>query len=89
MEIVVHDHAAPLVRIVLAEQLYRAWAIMNNHPIIENSLGWLHVTTPNKIVATLGPATSHPDIIEKMILAGMDVARLKFRTALRRAPGTM
>lgn len=22
----------PLVRIVLAEQLYRAWAIMNNHP---------------------------------------------------------
>jgi len=31
-----------------------------------------------KIVATLGPATSHPDIIEKMILAGMDVARLNF-----------
>lgn len=31
-----------------------------------------------KIVATLGPATSHPDIIEKMILSGMDVARLNF-----------
>lgn len=31
-----------------------------------------------KIVATLGPATSDADTIEKMILAGMDVARLNF-----------
>ena len=31
-----------------------------------------------KIVATLGPATSDPDTIEKMIFAGMDVARLNF-----------
>lgn len=31
-----------------------------------------------KIVATLGPATSTDDTIEKMILAGMDVARLNF-----------
>src|SRR5690625_568197 len=31
-----------------------------------------------KIVATLGPATSHPDVIESMVLAGMDVARLNF-----------
>jgi pyruvate kinase len=31
-----------------------------------------------KIVATLGPASSSPDIIEKLILAGMDVARLNF-----------
>lgn len=31
-----------------------------------------------KIVATLGPATSAPDTIEQMILAGMDVARLNF-----------
>ncbi|MYN14774.1 pyruvate kinase [Pusillimonas sp. TS35] len=31
-----------------------------------------------KIVATLGPATSSADKIEKLILAGMDVARLNF-----------
>lgn len=31
-----------------------------------------------KIVATLGPASSSPEVIERMILAGMDVARLNF-----------
>jgi pyruvate kinase len=31
-----------------------------------------------KIVATLGPATSSPEKIEQLILAGMDVARLNF-----------
>jgi pyruvate kinase len=31
-----------------------------------------------KIVATLGPASSSPEIIEKLILAGMNVARLNF-----------
>jgi pyruvate kinase len=31
-----------------------------------------------KIVATLGPATSTPDLVEKLIRAGMDVARLNF-----------
>ncbi len=31
-----------------------------------------------KIVATLGPASSSPDKIEQLILAGMDVARLNF-----------
>src|SRR5262245_2278700 len=31
-----------------------------------------------KIVATLGPATSSPEMIERLILAGMDVARLNF-----------
>ncbi len=31
-----------------------------------------------KIVATLGPASSSPEVIEKLILAGMDVARLNF-----------
>lgn len=31
-----------------------------------------------KIVATLGPASSSPDTIEQLILAGMDVARLNF-----------
>lgn len=31
-----------------------------------------------KIVATLGPASNSPELIEQMILAGMDVARLNF-----------
>jgi pyruvate kinase len=31
-----------------------------------------------KIVATIGPASSSPDILRKMILSGMDVARLNF-----------
>lgn len=31
-----------------------------------------------KIVATIGPASSSPEMIRKMILAGMDVARLNF-----------
>ncbi|NBA98687.1 pyruvate kinase [Pseudomonas sp. R5(2019)] len=31
-----------------------------------------------KIVATLGPASNSPEVIEQMILAGMDVARLNF-----------
>ncbi|GAB4123090.1 MAG: pyruvate kinase [Roseiflexaceae bacterium] len=31
-----------------------------------------------KIVATIGPATSTPEMIEKMLEAGMDVARLNF-----------
>jgi pyruvate kinase len=31
-----------------------------------------------KIVATLGPATDHPDILERMIRAGVDVVRINF-----------
>ena len=31
-----------------------------------------------KIVATLGPASSDPDILEKMIRAGVNVVRLNF-----------
>ena len=31
-----------------------------------------------KIVATLGPASSSPEVLEKLILAGLDVARLNF-----------
>ena len=31
-----------------------------------------------KIVATLGPASSAPEVLEQLILAGMDVARLNF-----------
>ncbi|WP_313395040.1 pyruvate kinase, partial [Pseudomonas sp.] len=29
-----------------------------------------------KIVATLGPASNSPEVIEQLILAGLDVARL-------------
>ncbi|NYT57303.1 pyruvate kinase [Alcaligenaceae bacterium] len=35
-------------------------------------------TRRTKIVATLGPASSSPEKIEQLILAGMDVARLNF-----------
>src|SRR5688500_20334886 len=31
-----------------------------------------------KIVATLGPASSSPDVLERMIRAGVDVVRLNF-----------
>ena len=31
-----------------------------------------------KIVATLGPASTPPDVLERMIVAGVDVVRLNF-----------
>ncbi len=31
-----------------------------------------------KIVATLGPASNSPEVLEQLILAGIDVARLNF-----------
>ncbi|HEY6989374.1 MAG TPA: pyruvate kinase [Bryobacteraceae bacterium] len=40
-----------------------------------------HTSKPlrrTKIVATIGPASSSPDVIRQLILAGMDVARLNF-----------
>lgn len=36
------------------------------------------VTRRTKIVATLGPASSSPEILEQLIIAGLDVARLNF-----------
>ena len=36
------------------------------------------ISRRTKIVATLGPASSSPEVLEKMILAGLDVARLNF-----------
>ena len=37
-----------------------------------------HVLRRTKIVATLGPATDEPAVLEKLILAGLNVARLNF-----------
>ena len=31
-----------------------------------------------KIVATLGPASSSPEVLERMIRAGVDVVRMNF-----------
>ena len=36
------------------------------------------MTRATKIVATLGPASSTPEILERMIRAGVDVMRLNF-----------
>ncbi len=35
-------------------------------------------TRKTKIICTLGPATDNPEVLEKMILAGLDVARFNF-----------
>ncbi|MEO1133463.1 MAG: pyruvate kinase, partial [Cyanobacteria bacterium J06639_1] len=31
-----------------------------------------------KVVATIGPSSSSPDVLKRMVLAGMNVARLNF-----------
>ncbi|HEX7787189.1 MAG TPA: pyruvate kinase, partial [Methylomirabilota bacterium] len=31
-----------------------------------------------KIVCTIGPATGHPETLDRLVAAGMDVARLNF-----------
>lgn len=36
------------------------------------------ITRKTKIICTLGPATDDPQVLEKMILAGLDVARFNF-----------
>ena len=35
-------------------------------------------TRATKIVATLGPASSDPDVLERLLRAGVDVVRLNF-----------
>ncbi len=40
-----------------------------------------------RIVATLGPATDAPGVLEKLLDAGLDVARINFRMAARRNIG--
>ena len=40
-----------------------------------------HMTRKTKIIATLGPATDSPEIIGKLIDAGMDIARLNMSHA--------
>mmetsp|Transcript_38747 Transcript_38747/g.97602 ORF Transcript_38747/g.97602 Transcript_38747/m.97602 type:complete len:535 (-) Transcript_38747:434-2038(-) len=45
-------------------------------PFIEKPV--LGVTNRTKIVCTLGPASSSPEVLAKMITAGMDVCRLNF-----------
>ena len=37
-----------------------------------------NITRKTKIICTLGPATDDPQVLEKMILAGLDVARFNF-----------
>ena len=34
-----------------------------------------------KIVCSIGPASNQPDVMEKMVLAGMNVARINFSHA--------
>ena len=34
-----------------------------------------------KIICSIGPSSSHPDVMEKMVLAGMNVARVNFTHA--------
>jgi pyruvate kinase len=36
------------------------------------------MTRATKIVATLGPATSDPEVLERLVRAGVDVVRLNF-----------
>jgi pyruvate kinase len=36
------------------------------------------VQSKSKVIATLGPATSNPEVLEQMILAGVDVCRINF-----------
>src|SRR3954468_20945698 len=38
----------------------------------------MQLSRQTKIVATLGPASSSPEVLEKMIRAGVDVVRLNF-----------
>lgn len=46
------------------------------HPL--NTPGYLSSTRRTKIVATLGPASDKPQVIDELIRAGVDVVRLNF-----------
>lgn len=37
-----------------------------------------------KIICTVGPSTDNVELLRKMMLAGMDLARFNFRTAIMR-----
>src|SRR5436305_14217312 len=39
---------------------------------------YLPLMRSTKIVATIGPASREPEVLERMVRAGMDVARLNF-----------
>jgi len=41
----------------------------------------MNIIKKTKIVATLGPATTSEEVIEKMILAGVNVFRINFSHA--------
>ena len=49
--------------------------------IIENNMNNISLSDhKTKIVATIGPASDPPEMLERLIRAGLNIARLKFST---------